>query len=248
MATKRYKKQNTKRLFEAEPKVVGYIRVSTVTQAQTGDSLKAQRATIEEYCKSKGLELVEICSDEGISGTKSRKGRPGLDQALKCLENSSAFGIVTVYFDRFGRGGPRTVQDVLYVTEELGCRFICINLEFDTSTPGGKLMLQVMAATAKLFRDQISQKVKDTLKHKRDKGEVYGVIPFGKQVKNKKLVDDPVELDVIKSMQEYRVKHDLSFNKIAKLLNVNGIPPKKGKKWHAYTVQTILERVGCITS
>ena len=41
-------------------KAVGYIRVSTVEQAQEGVSLDAQEARIRAYAEMQGLELVKI--------------------------------------------------------------------------------------------------------------------------------------------------------------------------------------------
>ena len=55
-------------------KAAGYIRVSTDEQAQDGGSLDVQEAKICSYCEYKGLELVEIRTDAGISGGKSRGG------------------------------------------------------------------------------------------------------------------------------------------------------------------------------
>ena len=60
-------------------RAVGYIPVSTDTQATDGLSLDAQAAAIEQYCSLQGLKLHSICKDV-ISGAKSE--RPGLHEAL----------------------------------------------------------------------------------------------------------------------------------------------------------------------
>ena len=56
---------------------VGYIRVSTISQAEKGQSLKTQQKAIENYCKKENLNLIEIYRDEGISGG-SVDNRPAL--------------------------------------------------------------------------------------------------------------------------------------------------------------------------
>lgn len=51
-------------------KVVGYIRVYTQGQAKDGYSLKYQEEEIKAYCEEKGLNLIHIFRDKGISGAK----------------------------------------------------------------------------------------------------------------------------------------------------------------------------------
>ena len=66
-------------------RAVGYIRVSSDDQAREGLSLEAQERKIRAYCDLKGLELVTIFKDEGISGFKPLEKRPGGLSALASL-------------------------------------------------------------------------------------------------------------------------------------------------------------------
>ncbi len=66
-------------------KAIGYIRVSSDDQAREGLSLEAQERKIRAYCDLKGLELVTIFKDEGISGFKPLEKRPGGLSALASL-------------------------------------------------------------------------------------------------------------------------------------------------------------------
>ena len=47
-------------------KAVGYIRVSTEEQADSGRSLDAQKRRIEEWCAARKYELVQVFADEGV--------------------------------------------------------------------------------------------------------------------------------------------------------------------------------------
>lgn len=53
--------------------VIGYVRVSTQGQAKDGYSLAYQQDEIRSYCQEQGWNLMNIYSDEGISGLGSTK-------------------------------------------------------------------------------------------------------------------------------------------------------------------------------
>lgn len=82
-------------------KVLGYVRVSTEEQSESGHSLGAQREKLKAYAALYDLELVEIVEDGGQSA--KTLNRPGLQRALKILRNGEADGIVIVKLDRLTR-------------------------------------------------------------------------------------------------------------------------------------------------
>lgn len=58
-----------------------YIRVSTAEQVE-GVSLEAQEAALTAYCSMRGLDIVEIVKDAGVSAGKPLSGRPGGQRLL----------------------------------------------------------------------------------------------------------------------------------------------------------------------
>src|SRR5215469_9996468 len=60
----------------AMPDAISYIRVSSDEQADSGLGMEAQRQRIAAYCQMKGLRLVEVFEDPGISGGKPLATRP----------------------------------------------------------------------------------------------------------------------------------------------------------------------------
>ena len=82
--------------------VIGYIRVSTDQQAESGAGMAARRATIHSQCKHNGWELAAIYEDDGASA-KALSGRPGLSQALHALANGDAAALVVAKLDRLAR-------------------------------------------------------------------------------------------------------------------------------------------------
>ena len=63
---------------------LGYARVSTDEQAREGVSLDAQQSRIRAYCEAKELELVDMLTDDGISGKTLE--RPALRELLQRCE------------------------------------------------------------------------------------------------------------------------------------------------------------------
>ena len=64
---------------EVSPKrVLAYVRVSTVEQAERGTSLASQREKIGDLCKWKNWPKPIFYSDDGVSGAKAE--RPGLQR------------------------------------------------------------------------------------------------------------------------------------------------------------------------
>ena len=68
---------------------IGYVRVSSEEQADSGLGLEAQRR-IAAYCTMKGLHLAETFEDPGISAGKPLAGRPAGSRLLAVAKKSKA--------------------------------------------------------------------------------------------------------------------------------------------------------------
>ena len=74
--------------------VVGYLRVSTDEQVESGAGMDAQRTAIEKAATAKGWTITEWFSDEGLSGGKAPSERPGLAAALEAVQTGQAERLV----------------------------------------------------------------------------------------------------------------------------------------------------------
>ena len=81
-------------------KVVGYLRVSTREQAESGLGLDAQRRAIEAEAVRRGWEVTWY-ADEGWSA--ATLNRPGLTLALRALKRGEVDALVVAKLDRLSR-------------------------------------------------------------------------------------------------------------------------------------------------
>src|SRR6476469_950132 len=135
-----------------------YVRVST--DAQTVEN---QIRELRQVAERRGWEVIQVYSDAGISGAKSRNGRPGLDSMLKDA-NRRKFDIVMAWaIDRLGRSLVDLLGTIGHL-EACGVDLYLDQQSIDTTTPMGKLVFQVTGAFAEFERTMIRQRVKAGLK------------------------------------------------------------------------------------
>ncbi len=84
--------------------VIGYCRVSTTEQAESGISLDAQGHRLAAYCAAHGLVLARVEEDAGISARRTTN-RPALQRALQALKRGKVSGLVAGKLDRLSRMG-----------------------------------------------------------------------------------------------------------------------------------------------
>lgn len=157
-------------------RVAAYIRVSTVGQVEEGHSLEAQLQDIQTFASNKGWTMVEVYSDEGISGSLSE--RPGLTRILRDAE-AGLFEVVMVHkVDRFFRD-LNGFMAALKRLNDANVTLISVTQNIDFTSPWGKLALVILATIAEIFLDILKEEtVKGKLQRAR-KGLWNGSIPFG---------------------------------------------------------------------
>lgn len=138
---------------------IGYSRVSTKDQKE---SLENQK----ELLKTHGCEAIY---GDIASGVKAK--RPELEAALKYARKGDT--IVVTRLDRLGR----TTLDTLRTVQELderGIRVEALDVNLDTATPAGRLVLNVIASLAQWERDLLIERTKEGLAHARAQGRTGG--------------------------------------------------------------------------
>lgn len=225
-------------------KVAGYVRVSSEEQSREGISLDAQRARIVAYCAMRGLDLVELVEDPGVSAAKPLKARPGGQRILELLRRRRIAGVVAFKLDRLFRNCADCLANV-EAWDRAGVGVHLLDLggsAIDTSSAMGKFFLTVMAGAAELERNQISERTSAVLRHKADRGEYTGgAPPFGFRLAEDgvQLVADPGEQRVVARARELRGQ-GASLRQIAAQLAAEGLRSRSGGRFAVVQVQRLL--------
>lgn len=223
--------------------VIGYARVSTEEQAVSGVSLDDQKRRIALFCDMHGHELAGIEVDAGFSGKSL--DRPGAIAVLDALKAGRVGGVVIAKLDRWTRR-LRDLLDLLDLLDEKGAALLSIGETLDTSTSTGRLVVHVMGAVAQMEREQIGERTRAALAHKRAVGEkTGGKVPFGYKVVVsdagiKRLVLDTYEQSLIGFVKEARDTGS-SLDQIAKALNDAGHRTREGGEWKRQYVHRLLK-------
>jgi len=180
--------------------VVGYVRVSTAKQASEGQSIEAQEDRIKIYAKANGLHIDKIYRENGVSGKDTN--RPALGRLLTDLDTIAA--VIVYKLDRISR----SVVDLYRLIDDFerrGVAFKSVCEGVDTQSAVGRFMMAVLASLAQMERELIGERTKDTLAHKKEKGEHCGRVPYGyRAIEAGSLVRDPEQQRVIARIKRLR--------------------------------------------
>ena len=218
-------------------KVIGYIRVSTQGQADKGVSLEAQRAKIEAWCNLNDGELVAVFEDAGISGGGMAK-RDGLQDALKATTKGMA--LVAYSISRLARN-TRDMLDIAERLEKKGADLVSLSERIDTTTASGRMIFRMLAVLAEFEKEQIGERTRMALAHKKANGEAYCGAPFGFDAIAGRLVAVKKESAIVSDILKLRGS-GASLADIANSLNDKGIEGKRGGKWFPSTVRYLIQR------
>ncbi|MGD9890693.1 MAG: recombinase family protein, partial [Dehalococcoidia bacterium] len=163
------------------PAVALYARVSTEDQAER-QTIKAQLDFLRKYCDLHALPVAGEYIDDGISGTVPLDER---SEGRRLLEDAETgrFGVVLVYrLDRLGRSLKAliTAHDAL---DGLGIAIRSGTEPFDTSSPIGRFVFQLLGSIAELDRETIAERMMMGKRRVAAEGKYAGGrIPFGYDV------------------------------------------------------------------
>jgi len=219
-----------------------YTRVSTDNQAEKEfSSCEAQEQKMKSFIASQdNWRIFKVYTDAGYSGATLE--RPALQQLLSDLKKEK-IDIVFVYkIDRLTRS-PKDFYQLIEFFEQAKIDFISITERFDTSTPAGRLLRNIMLTFSQFERELTSERTKDKMLERAKKGMCNGGnTPYGYMRENKKLIPCPKDAEEIKSIFENYLETG-SLSKVYKMAIEKGIKNKRGKNFSKTTIFSILRNV-----
>lgn len=157
---------------------IGYVRVSTQDQVDSGVSIDMQINKIKSYCSMKDIDLVEILIEKGVSGSTKLETRPEASKLFNKIKNKEITEVITIKLDRLFRNASDALNMLdFFNSKNVGLHFIEMGGQaIDTRSPTGKVFFNLCASFAELERNMISERTSSALqdiKRRIEDGEEY---------------------------------------------------------------------------
>ena len=222
-------------------RVAGYARVSTDNEEQQ-TSYEAQVAYYTEYIKSRSdWEFVGLYSDEGVTGTNTKR-REGFNRMIADALAGKIDLIITKSVSRFARNTVDSLSTIRKLKEHnIECYFEKENIwTFDGK---GELLITIMSSLAQEESRSISENVKWGQRKRFADGKLY--IPYSRFLGYTKGADGNLEI-VPEEAKVVRLIYKLFLEGygttyIAKELERRKIKTGTGcDTWHSNSIHSIL--------
>jgi len=225
-------------------RAIGYVRVSTDKQAETGVSLDAQAEKIRAMAVVHGAELVEIIVDGGESAKSSQ--RPGMQRLLALVEAKKVDGVIVAKLDRLTRS-VKDLCSLLELFEKRNVALISVAESLDTGSAAGRLVITIMAAVSQWEREAVAERTRDAMGHKKRNGERVGNIAYGFRLAGdgEHVEPDDAEQAAIAAIRALRA-NGRTLRQIAADLNGEGRRTRRGSEWQLESVARVMQSTSLI--
>jgi site-specific DNA recombinase len=215
-----------------------YIRVSTDEQAKEGYSVETQISRLKSYGEFNNWDNMQVFVDEGYSAKDMN--RPDMQRLINLIKQGKVARVATTAIDRLSRS---LLDWLLFISlcDDNNTAYICTAFNFDSSTPIGRMILQVLASFAEFERAMISERVKSVMNEKvRKEGIFLGRLPFGYDSgPGRQITINPEEAKWFMVMVDMFIE-GRGLRAIAKYLNERGIKTRFGEDWSATSIKRTL--------
>ena len=208
------------------------------------DSLSIQGQI--DLCRQKAGETFQVYQDKGYSGKNTN--RPAFQRMMEDVERGLIQKIIVYRLDRFSR----SIADFGRLWETLrkhDVEFVSINETFDTSTPMGRAMLNIIMVFAQLERETTAERVRDNYYQRAKLGSwPGGPAPYGFSIGKLPGPDGvpapglvPTDrVPVVERIFQSYASPEGTLGSVARELNGDGIPAPRRATWDSVALSRIL--------
>lgn len=197
---------------------------------QEFNSLDAQREACEAYVMSQRAEgwllVADRYDDGGVSGATLE--RPALKRLLADIDAKKVDVVVVYKIDRLSRA-LMDFAKLVEVFDRNEVTFVSVTQSFNTTTSMGRLTLNILLSFAQFEREVIGERIRDKFAASRRKGMwMGGWAPLGYDIKERKLIVNEREADLIRSIFT-RFARGTPPRQLIEVLTKEGALNKQGK-------------------
>lgn len=220
-----------------------YLRLSDARD-EASTSIERQRNDLVAEAERRGLDVVAVLVDDGVSGRKSRERA---FEALGMLRDGKADALFVWKFDRWSRQGLSAVAALI---EALDARpdalFIALQDGLNSDQPAWRIIASVLAEVARMEAENTSARVSSFVRHAKDVGRWHGGrAPVGYQSvahpsgKGRALAPDPLAVELFTDAAK-RIVSGEALYAVTQRLNSTELKPPSAAAWSIQTVRRAL--------
>lgn len=205
---------------------------------QTGEQLaiERQREDCERLAMSKGWDIVGEYVDNSISASKASVVRPGYEAMVADLHDGKFDSVICYNIDRLTRQ-PRQVLDWIDWAQEKDIYLATVSGDFDLSTEMGRTMAGVFSHFARLEVDRKGARQARALRQRAELGGVPKGVPLTGYDKDGNVIES--EAETVRHIFDLFAAGE-TLKGIARAMNDAGVKTRRGGKWDASTILTML--------
>ena len=208
--------------------VVIYKRVSTDEQAEHGFSLDAQEEKVVKYCKSYGINVLKVFSED-FSAWKGFD-RPAYIELKKFLKanKGKVDGVLFTQWSRFSRDITESYNEIKRL-KDLGVEPNAIEQWINFSIPENQYLLAIYLAAPQVENDRLSDRTRVGMNQALKQGRWLWKAPYGySNNKITKLIEvDEDSAALVREAFDIMEKGLLTAEEVRRQLQQKGMPLSK---------------------
>ncbi len=209
-------------------------------------SIETQIEKCKTFCDGQNYKIY---TDAGYSGKNIN--RPQFSKLLEDIKAGKIKKVIAYRLDRISRSIADFSQ-LLIMFDEYNVDFISATENFDTNSPMGRAMINIVMTFAQLERETIVERVTDNYYFRANNGYwAGGYAPYGYEIqhiigndgkKHSILKQNKEQAKIVKKIYDMYINKNMSMRKIAQQLNYDKIPTLKKGLWGINAISAILSR------